>query len=300
MSPEKLIEGIPLGQMRALAKGITEVENRAETGRKLLLQLKPSRMVPVIGFTGPPGAGKSTLIQAFTQLLLQKNYKVGIIAVDPTSPFTGGSVLGDRVRMSSHFLNPNVYIRSLATRGALGGLSSRAFEVAHLMQCAGFDYIFIETVGVGQSEVEIAGLADTTVLVLVPEAGDEVQTLKSGIMEIADVYVVNKSDREGAAAFVKNLHMLLHERPASAWNPEVVQTIASKGEGMEQLWEAIQKHQTSGEASQKKLYMLLQKTLAIIKEERTRDIEPKEIWLALQKEISGRDFNLFSFAQKYI
>lgn len=300
MSPEQLPEQIPAGNLRALARGITEVENRTETGRNLLLHLKPAVSAPVIGFTGPPGAGKSTLLQAFTQLLLDKNFKVGIIAVDPTSPFSGGSVLGDRVRMSSHFLNPNVYIRSLATRGALGGLSNRAFEIAHLMQCAGFDYIFIETVGVGQSEVEIAGLADTTVLVLVPEAGDEVQTLKSGIMEIADIYVVNKSDREGAASFVKNLHLLLHERPSSVWNPEVVQTIASNGEGMGALWNAVQNHLKSGAASDKKIYMLLQKAISIIKDERTHDIDQQSLREAIEKAMNSPDFSLFAFVQQYI
>ena len=184
--------------VKALARAITRVENELTGYRELLHLLTPETGVPVTGFTGPPGAGKSTLINALVRHLRKAGKTVAVIAVDPTSPFNYGSLLGDRLRMQEHFNDEAVFIRSIATRGSLGGLSEKVIELVDLMRCAGFDHIIVETVGVGQSEVEIAGLADTTVVVLVPEAGDEIQTLKSGIMEIADVFVVNKADREGA------------------------------------------------------------------------------------------------------
>lgn len=300
MESEQLKTLIEQNNLRGLAKGITEVENQTQTGRELLSMLTPQKHTPVIGFTGPPGAGKSTLINAFTEFLIQDNKKVGIIAIDPTSPFNKGSLLGDRVRMSSLFLNPNVYIRSLATRGSLGGLSPRAFEVIHLMQSAGFDYIIIETVGVGQSEVEIAGLADTTVLVLVPEAGDEVQTLKSGIMEIADIYVVNKADRDGSGLFVKNLHMLLHDKEQTQWQTPVIKTVASKSEGIEELYQAISDHMSSKKAGQKKLNILMEKVLAIIKDERIRELDTELIYKELKENQSDEGFNIYNFVKKYI
>ncbi|MBI3233454.1 MAG: methylmalonyl Co-A mutase-associated GTPase MeaB [Bacteroidetes bacterium] len=300
MNSQQLKQLIEQGNIRGLAKGITEVENQTEIGRSLLASLELKKPVPVIGFTGPPGAGKSTLINAFTEYLVNKNFKVGILAVDPTSPFNKGSLLGDRVRMSHHFLNPLVYIRSLATRGSLGGLSPRAFEVIHLMQAAGFDYILIETVGVGQSEVEICGLADTTVLVLVPEAGDEVQTLKSGIMEIADVYVVNKADREGASLFVKNLQMLVHEKAPDTWQTPIVKTVASSGIGIDELFDAVNKHQKSPILNEKKSYILMEKILTIIKEERTRDLNLTAIYDDLKHAQAHIDFNIYRFVKKYI
>jgi LAO/AO transport system kinase len=300
MESEQLKTLIEQNNLRGLAKGITEVENQTQTGRELLSILTPQKHTPVLGFTGPPGAGKSTLINSFTEFLVQKGLKVGIIAVDPTSPFNKGSLLGDRVRMSSLFLNPNVYIRSLATRGSLGGLSPRTFEVIHLMQSAGFDYIIIETVGVGQSEVEVAGLADTTILVLVPEAGDEVQTLKSGIMEIADIYVVNKADRDGAGIFAKNLHMLLHERELSDWQTPIVKTVASKSEGVQELYEAVCKHLASTRAIDKKIYIMMEKVLAIIKDERIRQLDTDTIFKDLNQNQSKEGFNIYQFVKKYI
>ena len=202
---------IQLKDFRKLARDLTLVENDLAGSEDLLKELGPSD-TPVIGITGPPGAGKSTLVNAMINYLSSQGKSIAVLAIDPTSPFNLGSLLGDRVRMSEQFNKPNVFIRSLATRGSLGGLSGKTIEMTDVLKSSGFDYILVETVGVGQSEVEIAGLADISVVVLVPESGDEIQSMKSGLMEIADIFVVNKSDREGAEAFANNLKKLVHQR----------------------------------------------------------------------------------------
>ena len=194
----QLLQEIQQGNFQALARAITLVENNTADGNELLQQLHLQKSIPVIGITGPPGAGKSSLVNSLLDLLIAQNKTVGVIAVDPSSPFNLGALLGDRVRMSKHFNSGKVFIRSMASRGSLGGLCDKILEVTDVMRQAPFDFVLIETVGVGQSEVEIAGLADTTVVVLVPEAGDEVQTMKAGLMEIADVFVVNKADHADA------------------------------------------------------------------------------------------------------
>lgn len=188
-----------------MARALTLVENDIYPSEDLLKILEINRDVPVIGITGPPGAGKSTLVNAITEEFCKTNKRVAILAVDPTSPFNFGSLLGDRIRMSKHFNHPNVYIRSVATRGSLGGISAKAIEMVDVLRSSNFDLVILETVGVGQSEVEIAGLADKTILVLVPEAGDEIQHIKSGLMEIAQAFVVNKADRDGAESFANSL-----------------------------------------------------------------------------------------------
>jgi len=189
---------ISCNNFKSVARALTIVENNLNGSGDLLKNLSYKKHVPVIGVTGPPGAGKSTLVNGIINELVNQNLKVAVLAIDPTSPFNFGSLLGDRIRMAHHFNNPNVYIRSLATRGSLGGLSVKTIEMADVLKAAGFDYIIVETVGVGQSEVEIAGLADLTMVVLVPESGDEIQNIKSGLMEIANAFVVNKADRPGA------------------------------------------------------------------------------------------------------
>ncbi|MBK8494187.1 MAG: methylmalonyl Co-A mutase-associated GTPase MeaB [Chitinophagaceae bacterium] len=225
---EQQINEIKQGNTKTLARCISYIENEVEGYEELLQQLPPSQ-TPIIGITGPPGAGKSTLVDALTGLLVQSGKSVAVICVDPSSPFNLGALLGDRIRMSEWYNNPKVFIRSLATRGSLGGLHPKIIEISDLMKVAGFDFIIVETVGVGQSEIEIAGLADITVVVVVPEAGDEVQTMKAGLMEIADVFVVNKSDRPDADLFVKNLRLMLapafhnHNMPVP-----VIKTIASQ------------------------------------------------------------------------
>jgi len=288
------------GNRRALARMITGIENELPEYDKMLEELHFAD-VPVIGFTGPPGAGKSTLINAFTDHLLQLNKKVAILAVDPSSPFNKGSLLGDRLRMSEHYLNPNVFIRSMASRGSLGGLAPRVFEACDVLRAAGFDFILIETVGVGQSEVEIAALADTSVLVLVPEAGDEIQTIKSGIMEIADVFVLNKSDRDGADLFYKNLLMLSHSHAENNWETPVVKTVASKKEGMDALMNAILAHRGHESIQLKKTRLLAMKALNYIRNYRTRDISLSSLSLELEQELNkAGNFNLYRFVKKYI
>lgn len=220
------------GDIKALARCISFIENEVPDYAEFLQNLSPSN-VPVIGITGPPGAGKSTLTDALIGELVADGKKVAVLCIDPSSPFNLGALLGDRIRMSQWYNDPNVFIRSLATRGALGGLHPKIIEITDVIKMAAFDFIIIETVGVGQSEIEIAGLADTTVVVMVPESGDEVQTMKAGLMEIADIFVVNKSDRPGANTYLKNLRLMLapsfhnhqHEIP-------ILATVASKNEGI--------------------------------------------------------------------
>ena len=205
----ELLSKLQQGDTKSLARTISLVENEANGYEELLRALPHNPGKPVIGITGPPGAGKSTLVDSLIGLLVKNGKKIGVLCVDPSSPFNLGSLLGDRIRMSKWYDNPNVFIRSLATRGSLGGLHPKIIEITELMKAAAFDLIIVETVGVGQSEVEIAGLADITVVVVVPEAGDEVQTMKAGLMEIADIFVVNKADRPDADQFVKNLRLML-------------------------------------------------------------------------------------------
>jgi LAO/AO transport system kinase len=294
-----IIHKLQEGDKRTLAKCISMVENETAGYETLLPQLPFSRHVPITGITGPPGAGKSTLISAIVKEFIRQNKKIAIIAVDPSSPFNHGSIMGDRLRMSEHFLHPDVFIRSMATRGSLGGLAPKIFEVADVIRSAGFDHIIIETVGVGQSEVEIAALADTTVLVLVPEAGDEIQTMKSGVMEIADVYVVNKSDREGADIFYKNLLTLAHANMRQGWEPPVVKTVAARNEGIEELMLAMERHIRVPSGNNKKVRLLAEKAFMLIRDHRTRDIS----FIQLQEELSNlageTNFNLYRYIQKY-
>ena len=208
------------------------MENESPGYERLLEALPPNGRTRVAGITGPPGAGKSTLVNALITELLNRDQRIAIIAVDPSSPFNFGALLGDRIRMSEHFSDPRVFIRSMASRGALGGLSPKIMEVSDLIKAAGFDYLFIETVGVGQSEVEIAGIADTTVVVVVPEAGDEIQTMKAGLMEIADIFAVNKADRPKADEFARNLRLLAHTKRRDNWETPVIKTIATQQEGI--------------------------------------------------------------------
>src|SRR5258708_853468 len=205
----QLIQQIQSGDIKALARAISFIENGQEGYERLLQTFGARYPANVIGITGPPGAGKSTLVDAMIGELLQDDKRVAVLCVDPSSPFNLGALLGDRIRMSEWYTHPNVFIRSLATRGSVGGLSPKIIEITDLIKSAGFDHIIIETVGVGQSEIEIAGLADTTIVVVVPEGGDEVQTMKAGLMEIADIFVINKTDRPGADLFEKNLRMML-------------------------------------------------------------------------------------------
>jgi len=236
-----LISAVRSGDVRALARAISTVENRAPGWSDLLKALFPhSGRARVIGLTGAPGAGKSTLVDQLARLYRKQDHTVGIIAVDPTSPYTGGAILGDRIRMQEHFSDPGIYIRSMATRGSLGGLARTTADVATVLDASGRDVILIETVGVGQDEVDIVRLADITVVILVPGMGDDVQSIKAGIMEIADIFVINKSDREGAERVEREIRALQSLAVRNdGWTPPIVKTIASDGAGVPELAEAI-------------------------------------------------------------
>ncbi len=294
-----LAEKLANGDLRALARAISLVENEAEGFDPLLTQLKIPEQVPVIGFTGPPGAGKSTLINGLIHHWTSNGKKIGIIAIDPTSPFNHGSLLGDRIRMNDHYNNPNAFIRSLATRGSLGGISAKAIEVVDVMKAAGFDYVLVETVGVGQSEVEIAGLADLTLVLTVPESGDEVQVIKSGLMEIADIFVVNKTDRPQAKRFINYLKQLVHEKSTIDREIPVMATNASKYEGVEDLAEIIQNHWENFNFSEKKAQLLTEKAYRLIQNERMKDVNRETLLNAIQSAVKQPDFNLYQFVKDY-
>jgi LAO/AO transport system kinase len=235
------IDQLCSGDVRALARAISTVENRAPGWSELLKAVFPhSGKALVLGLTGSPGAGKSTLVDQLARLYRKDNHTVGIIAVDPTSPYSGGAILGDRIRMQDHFSDPGIYIRSMATRGSLGGLARTTADVTTVLDASGRDLIMIETVGVGQDEVDIVRLADVTVVILVPGMGDDVQTIKAGIMEIADIFVINKSDREGAEHVEREIRTLQSLAIRNdGWTPPIVMTIASQGVGIQELADAI-------------------------------------------------------------
>jgi LAO/AO transport system kinase len=242
---KKLVDEILKSDKNAIARAISLVENGSSSANELLKALyKNTGNAYLIGVTGPPGAGKSTLTNCLTKILLDKGYKVGIIAVDPTSPFTGGALLGDRIRMQEKGTDEHVFIRSMATRGSLGGLSKKAKEACEVLDASGKDFIIIETVGVGQSELDIAQTADTTIVVLVPESGDAVQTMKAGLMEIGDIFVINKSDRDGSDALGVALRTMLHLKMTKDSDRQipVVKTVATQNKGIDELYEFIMMH----------------------------------------------------------
>ncbi|WP_234697882.1 methylmalonyl Co-A mutase-associated GTPase MeaB [Candidatus Kryptonium thompsonii] len=272
----EFVQKITDGNFKAISKAISLVENEHDEAKELLKKIyKYTGKAYKVGITGPPGAGKSTLVFQLTKLLRNEGKKVGIIAVDPTSPFTGGSLLGDRVRMSELALDDGVFIRSMATRGSLGGLSKKAIEAGDILDAAGFDYVIFETVGVGQSELDIVKAADTVVVVLVPESGDSIQAMKAGLMEIADIFVLNKSDREGADIAANAIKSVLSFRMRKdEWEVEVIKTIGNAGFGVDTLLNQIKKHRDflfrTGEFEKRRKEKLKSKIKEIV-EERLRE-----------------------------
>lgn len=240
-----LIDKLLNGDKRAIARIISFIESDNYLTSEYLKELyNKVGNAYRIGITGPPGAGKSTITNQLTKLYRKQNKKVGIIAVDPTSPFTGGALLGDRVRMTDVGMDQGVFIRSMATRGSLGGLSKKAIDAADLLDAAGFDIVILETVGVGQSELDIAQAADTTIVVLVPESGDSVQAMKAGLMEIADLFVLNKSDRPGSQQAYTALQtiLMIKAHDDNTWIPKIIKAVASENKGIDEIVEEIEKH----------------------------------------------------------
>lgn len=289
-----LKENLSVRDAKSIARLISLIENEAEGYEQFLRELTIGSTT-VVGITGAPGSGKSTLTDALIRAYVEEGKTVAVLCVDPSSPFNLGALLGDRIRMNAWYANPSVYIRSLASRGSLGGLSAKIMEVTDLLKASAFDLIIVETVGIGQSEVEVAGLADITILVLVPESGDEIQFMKAGVMEIADIFVINKCDRPGADILEKNLSMMLHERAGSTI--PVIKTIASSGEGVQELKQQINAL-SSHRNRDKKLHLLADKAYKLIRERRMSDITKASLRDALEQE--GEHFNLYEFIQPFI
>ncbi|MGA4721872.1 methylmalonyl Co-A mutase-associated GTPase MeaB [Fictibacillus nanhaiensis] len=286
-----LAQRIQQREERALAKAITLAENNGEDKLELLKSIYPQQKgAHWIGITGSPGAGKSSLVNRLISFLRKKKMTVAVVAVDPTSPFSGGSILGDRVRMADHFTDPGVFIRSMGTRGSLGGLSRSTKETVRLMDAYGFDVILIETVGVGQSELDIMKLADSVAVVLNPGSGDVVQVFKAGIMEIADLFVVNKADMPGVPKLLAEIEAMLdlvkHDSP---YRPPVVQTVSTENKGLHELWESLLTHreylEKSGEGKERKLSNLKREVMEVVQHEIYQQVWKQEqkngfSWLA--------------------
>ena len=293
-----IAKGVAEGNFLLLAKTISQIENKVEGADVYLTKLVP-KAIPVIGITGPPGAGKSTLIAGLVGEWIAAGKKVAVLSVDPSSPFHKGAILGDRIRMKDWYLHPQVFIRSLASRGHLGGLNSSMIELTTLLQSVGFDQIIVETVGVGQSEVEVASLADTTVVVLVPEAGDEVQMMKSGLMEVANIFVVNKSDRPDAQTFTNHIRQMMMENGVSEDLVKVVATVASQGVGITDLIQAIDAHQIANNVLGNHKKIIFTKAIQLIVAHKMQQVDLKKLEQDIEDAMINEGFNIFSFTQNY-
>jgi LAO/AO transport system kinase len=294
---KKYIDSLKRGDFLTLARTISFVEHEVVGYENLLLQLDPSP-AKIVGITGAPGAGKSSLTDALIGEMIKNGKRVGVICIDPSSPFNKGALLGDRIRMSEWYNHPDVFIRSLASKGSLGGLHPKIIEIADIMKAAGFDYIIIETVGVGQSEVDIASLADITIVMLVPEGGDVIQTMKAGLMEVADIFVINKYDRPGADAFYHTLIQMIPPVKNNMANIPVLKTIASTKEGIAELYKKIDQWNFTDQ-SEKKINLFTEKIWALIQNQQMKKFDKEEMKKEILKEISNPRFNMYAFAKNY-
>lgn len=306
----KLADDLLSGNRRALARGISIVETGGAPARELLRAVYThTGRAHIVGITGSPGAGKSTLVNALALHWRQAGRTIGIIAVDPTSPFTGGAILGDRIRMQPLGGDPGIFIRSMASRGRLGGIAHATSDAIDLIDAAGFDLVLVETVGAGQSEVEIASAAHTTMVVEVPGMGDDVQAIKAGILEIADIFVVNKADREGADATIRQLRAMLHlgGPPSSGWAPPIVPAVAMRDEGIGQVAAEVERHlthlHTSGQKLDRERARVAREFELIVREtalERVRTRMAGESWETLVTRMAARELDPYTAASELL
>jgi len=304
----EIVEGVLAGRGREIGRAISAVEREGGAPEVLSALFPKTGRARVIGVTGPPGAGKSTLVQRLAQAYRRRGRTVAVVAVDPSSPFTGGAILGDRIRMSEIFTDPGVFIRSMATRGALGGLARSTSDAVDVLDAAGYDVVLVETVGVGQDEVDIVKAADTTVVVLVPGLGDDIQAIKAGILEIGDVFLVNKADREGADRTAAEIAAMLDFTPERPWRPPIVQTIAPRGEGVGQALEAIESHgaflESTGEGRRRQHRRVRARLRALLEERFRRAVEvsapePKGLEAAVEDVLTRREDPYAAAARLY-
>lgn len=288
---EDILIGLQEGDFLSIARAISMVENEHPLSEVLLPLIMPDTTIPIIGITGPPGAGKSTLVNALINKYIASNKKVAVLAVDPSSPFNHGALLGDRIRMSASFNHPGVFIRSMASRGSLGGLAEKTIEITDVMRSSGFDVILVETVGVGQSEIDIIGLADLTVVVLVPESGDDVQQVKSGLMEIADVFVVNKADREGSDLFASQLSKMLKQKDSSI---PIIKTVADKEKGIDDLMNTFVRERLK-RTKKNNLDLLTEKAWRLIQQKKMKKLDKTKLRLKLGELSLSNTFNLYLY-----
>jgi len=285
---EKLVDGLLARAPRAVGRAITRVEDGGAAQRELVRRVYPQTgRARVVGVTGPPGAGKSTLVDRIARLCRARGETVGILAVDPTSPYTGGALLGDRIRMQTLYTDPGVFIRSMATRGTLGGVARATRDAVDLLDAAGFDWVLVETVGVGQDEVDVVRTVDTVVMVTVPGLGDDIQAIKAGILEIADVFVINKADREGVERTARDLEMMLSLGPPGAWIPPILKTVAARDEGIEGVVAEVERHRehliATGEMEKRRVSHLRLRVETILKE---RVVAAADRILGVEREVA--------------
>ena len=310
LSPNELFDAACAGDRAALARVLSLLERGDAVAREVgRLAYKKSGDGYTVGITGAPGAGKSTLTSSLIKHLRQQQLEIAVLAIDPSSPFTGGAILGDRVRMQDHATDPGVFIRSMATRGHLGGLSLSTPEAIRMLDAVGRAWILVETVGVGQVEVEIAGKADTTVVVLNPGWGDSVQANKAGLMEIADIFVINKADRKGVEETRRDIEQMLElsDLPHEAWRPPIIATIGNTGEGVPALWDAVLEHrqaiETTGELKSRRDFRLREELREIVArrlEQRAREICTGEVWDGLQTQVLDKTLDPWSAADEML